>query len=366
MKTVSTIGSAMRDMFLENTQAHTMHFNAGHTEQSFILLPEGRKIEVDHVAYHAGGGALNSARSFALAGHSVKTFCKLGTDAEGAFIKTLLQKHTINIDGIAYDATKHTGTSIIIPCPSGDRAIFVHRGANRTLTSQDIAHTSILSCDQLYATSLSYHAASVLPNLAHEAHKHGISVAVNPGTSQLTTNARSLLDALPAIDIFILNAHEARLFIGELTQSPTPTHQESVASPDIPELLRNNSEIEQPLCFSLRHFFTEITRRGPRIVVVTNGPEGVYATDGNHIYFHPSLKTKVISTVGAGDAFGSMFVSFLLEGAPVADALRAGIINAASVLTAVGAQTGLLTRDQIATQCAALDQSLLQQFVLEK
>src|SRR5439155_20813798 len=108
-------------------------------------------------------------------------------------------------------------------------------------------------------------------------------------------------------------------------------------------------------CFTLEQYFQEILKRGPTIAVVTNGADGVYATDGNKIYFHPSLKVNVVSTVGAGDAFGSTFVGQLAQGKPLQDALRAGIINSASVLQYLDTQTGLLKADELEKRLQKLD-----------
>src|SRR5690348_5266742 len=78
----------------------------------------------------------------------------------------------------------------------------------------------------------------------------------------------------------------------------------------LPELLK------KPLgsattCFTLKQFFNAVHECGPKIIVVTNGAEGVYASDNNSIYFHPSIKINIVSSIGAGDAFGSCFVGQL-------------------------------------------------------
>ena len=42
---------------------------------------------------------------------------------------------------------------------------------------------------------------------------------------------------------------------------------------------------------------------GPKTVVITNGSNGVYVATEKEIIFHPSIKTKVVDTVGAGDSW---------------------------------------------------------------
>ena len=48
-----------------------------------------------------------------------------------------------------------------------------------------------------------------------------------------------------------------------------------------------------------------------KIVVITDGKRGVYAYDGHYLYKCPEFPAKVISTLGAGDAFASTFCGAL-------------------------------------------------------
>jgi sugar/nucleoside kinase (ribokinase family) len=61
----------------------------------------------------------------------------------------------------------------------------------------------------------------------------------------------------------------------------------------------------------------------------------------------PALKVQVAGTAGAGDAFTSTFATFIALGREPEAALRAGTVNAASVVSYVDTQTGLLPRAEI-------------------
>ncbi len=63
----------------------------------------------------------------------------------------------------------------------------------------------------------------------------------------------------------------------------------------VPCLLQTPLISTQP-SLHIRTFFKTILALGPRIVVVTNGAEGVYVAQSNKIYFHPSLGLEVVST----------------------------------------------------------------------
>ena len=82
---------------------------------------------------------------------------------------------------------------------------------------------------------------------------------------------------------------------------------------------------------------------GPKIVVVTDGPGGAYASDGQNYFKMPLYPDPAppVDRTGAGDAFASTFVAALAKGLSLEDALRWGPINSMSVVQKVGAQAGL-------------------------
>lgn len=88
---------------------------------------------------------------------------------------------------------------------------------------------------------------------------------------------------------------------------------------------------------------------GPRIVVITDGPAGAYASDGQNRYKMPLYPDSAApyDRTGAGDAFASTFVAALAKGMSLEDALRWAPINSMSVVQKVGAQAGLLSEQEL-------------------
>jgi len=87
---------------------------------------------------------------------------------------------------------------------------------------------------------------------------------------------------------------------------------------------------------------------GPNIIAITVGKKGVYAYDGQKIYYQKSALAKVINTTGAGDSFSAAFVASLFyQPENIKKALKWGVLNSASVIDKIGAQKGLLTKKQI-------------------
>ena len=355
MKKILNIGSAVHDQFIFYERPYIMEFEEDGQEITYMLLEEGRKVEITKMCHAIGGGALNSAYCFTRLGHTATPCAKIAHDPHGTFIVEQLQAWNIPTTSIAYSDDRSTGSSYILPSPSGNSSILVDRGANLTLNEKDIPLSQLASYDQLYITSLSKDTSHLLAHITQAAHKANIPIAANPGTSQLTSNVDTLIEALPSITILILNTVEASL----LAESFFGTGQKKAAKKmnyELPELLavpiaRGN------VIFTLQDYFQKIHELGPSIAVVTNGEDGVYVSDGKSIYFHPSLPIEVESTVGAGDAFGATFVSQLLHGQSLEDAIRAGVINSAAALEKLDATSGLLDQKELKELVAEIDQN---------
>ena len=369
MKKVLTIGSGIQDIFIKYEGAETLDLHTKEENFAYVCLRAGRKIELQDIKYYCGGGATNSAVSFAHNGFDVEAFFKIGNDKSGDFIVNHLKKENVSTTHIIRTNDAPTGQSFVIPGPHGNSAVLVYRGANITLTQEELPENSIKNANQLYITSLSGPTAPLFIPITQMARKYNIPVAANPGTSQLRAGAEFLKEALGNINILILNSYEAELLMTSLSiKSPSPALHPLVLS------LSKDSEVgpellKKPLGsattrFTLQQFFNTVHACGPQIIVVTNGSEGVYASDTKTIFFHPSIKINIISSIGAGDAFGSCFVAQLLNNKSIEDALRMGIINSSSVIKHLGTQTGLLTKNELEKTCAHLDKKLLQKYPL--
>lgn len=369
---VITIGGATQDIFLTYHGADSITIEKHNNAEHYMLFESGEKIEVDSISYITGGGATNSALSFKRQGFNVTTYCKIGNDHTGNFVLEALEKFGINTNLIHRCNEYETGRSFIINSSLGERTIFAYRGANNHLDLQTLVCENLQEADLLYITSLSNESAAILPTLVACAQNFNIPIAINPGSSQLTKGTESLKLSLKHIKTLILNSAEAHTFMITLINSnesykkalktTEPTSTSSITN-NTPYLL-NNPVAYNNLYFSMQQFFKEILRMGPEIVIITNGANGVYAATKEQIYFHPSIKTEVIDTVGAGDAFGSCFVGSMIQGYSFEDALRRGVINSASVLRHIGAKQGLLTKESLDGQLATLDKSLLQAYPL--
>lgn len=88
---------------------------------------------------------------------------------------------------------------------------------------------------------------------------------------------------------------------------------------------------------------------GPKIAVITDGPDGAYASGEGKLIKMPNYPDPAapLDRTGAGDSFASTIVAALALGEPLETALRWAPINSMSVVQQLGAQAGLLSREKI-------------------
>lgn len=365
---IITIGSATQDVFIVYENAETLHFHTKNGHESFIVLREGAKLDVKELVYSSGGGANNAAFSFKKLGFDVTPCLKIGADEAGNFVLKKLKEAKIPTNLVLQKKNEQTGISFIIPSLEHDRTILAFRGVNTTVTQHEFPFDELKNYDLIYITSLSGNSSKLLPFITQTAKKHSIPVAINPGVSQLSTGAATLKKSLPNIDILILNSSEAQTFMQALQEDQNTNDKmpfkSSKKSSIKPSLFEKGATINNSP-FNIYTFFKRVLSYGPRVVIVTNGAEGVYLATKDAVYFHASLPDGVVNTLGAGDAFGSTFVGMLAMGETIEQALRYGVINAASVIGFMDTKQGLLTKKELEKREKTVDKALLQTFKIK-
>ncbi len=79
------------------------------------------------------------------------------------------------------------------------------------------------------------------------------------------------------------------------------------------------------------------------VAIVSDGPNGVLATDSKSIVRAGMYEdVKVVDRLGAGDAFGSGFLSQWSQGKSLKESIIFASANSTSVVTKIGAKDGIL------------------------
>lgn len=339
-----TVGSATVDVIATVPSADIERMTLQNRHTSFLLLEPGKKVDARSVVRQTGGGAVNAAVSLSRQGFQVAALVKLGSDPDAETILSRLREEGIDTGLVRHSATETTAVSVMIASHDRNAAIFTHRGANRTLEDADVPAEAFTGADLVYVTNLSNASVERFPDILARAKAAGAFVAVNPGILQLTRRTTDFFDNLRNADLFTCNFDEARALVPTLVDRMgwDRRHVQSQDQGPLPELAIEGFHLP------LEDYFKRVHTHGPRFVAVTMGGDGAYLSDAqNGIHFEPTLKVEVVGTAGAGDAFASTLAGSLVRGLPIADAARLAARNAASVVSFIDTQTGLLRLDAL-------------------
>lgn len=348
MKKIFIIGGATQDIFIYYEGAESMHLHNVNSKKSYLLFQEGIKLDVKKIHYSTGGGATNTATGIGRLGLLTSAYFKISDDVAGKFILEELKKLKIDLSNVSIDNSLPTAISFILPSLENNYTALCFRGINSALKIDQEELDILKNYDYLYITSLSGQAASILPELAQKAKENNVLVITNPGTHQFLKYFNQTTQALKFVDILIFNAYEAKNFlqtylhINKINTEPICCKEKNV--PTLIDLffIHNNTKL------TLYNLFNEIFKIGPKIIIVTDGSRGVYVGTPEYILFHEAIKPeKIISTLGAGDAFGSAFIATLAQNKPLEEALVKGIINSTSVIEHIDAKTGQLDSEDL-------------------
>jgi ribokinase len=310
---IVTFGSATRDLFLKSKNFKVIKSGEFETGEG-IGLNLGSKIYLDDLFFATGGGGTNTAATFAHQGFKTAYVGEIGNDPEGEAIKDELKR--LKIKGFVTEDQKHkTSHSVILSVSQKERTILSCLGASPYLNEKDIPFNK-LKARWFYIAPLSGESAKTLLPIIEFAKKNSIKVALNPGKDQLSLGLDGLKNILDAVDVLILNQEEGAKLAG------LPFGQEKEIFKKLDEYVRG-------------------------IAIMTKGPKGVVVSDGKHLYQAGTFKEeKYIDRTGAGDAFGSGFVSGLMRTGKIEEAIRLGSANGTAVVEELGAKNGLLTKSR--------------------
>ncbi|MEK7503855.1 MAG: carbohydrate kinase family protein [Patescibacteria group bacterium] len=311
---IITFGSASQDIYLESEKflpVLSKDFNTG----KGIHLSMGSKIEVRESFLASGGGGTNAAATFANQGFKVAYCGMIGDDSLGGLVIKELKKYGIDTSLIKKTKKMLTNISVILMQSGNDRVILVYRGASDFLDKKDILWDKIKKTKWLYLAPFAGKLTGVTEELVAFAKKNNIKVAFNPGYNQLTLPKKVLHNILSKIDVLILNQEEASF----LTNIPYQKENE---------------------------IFKKIDELSPGIAIMTKGKEGAVVSDGKYLYCAKSLGMKLVDGTGAGDAFGSGFVSGLIQKNDVVYAIQLAMANSSFAIAKIGAKEGLLRKNQ--------------------
>lgn len=328
---VITIGGATLDFFVESSKFNILDFKSIDNTKEYLCLGYGDKIEIEQSSFDIGGGAVNTAVAFSKLDLNTSLLVKTGAGHIGNYLLSKIRSRNVDTSLVVKSKTERTGFSIILTSFEGDRTVLTQRGANSALIQEDLNCEALKKTKAIYCSSLSNNSEKILADIAEFCHENNIKFACNPGNTTISKGIDTQYDFLAHTNILILNKQEASDFTGiiEKSESKYDEKDEKIMNSDVQNIL-----------LTLKKFVKDI-------VVITDGKKGVYVYDGDNFYFANPYPAKVVSTLGAGDAFASTFVGTFIKTADIQKSISLALINSASVVGEYGAQTGLKTYEEL-------------------
>lgn len=354
-----TIGGATVDSIALIASERVERMTMRNAASSFLLLEEGRKTEALEISNHCGGGAVNTAVAMARLGLDVSTIVKLGQDERADTILSKLAAEGVSTRWAARDPSLPTGASVMISSHERDAVIFTFRGANTLLNDKDLRDDAF-GVDLVHIAHLSNQSADCFPKIIAKAKANGAFVSTNPGVRQLSSRPEAALDSLPKIDVLSLNRTEADalvpILVGRFGEGgPALPLKRGEQPPAIVARGLSGGGFE----ISLAQFFIALHKLGLARIILTDGSSGAVASSAAGIVHCPVAPASAVAgTAGAGDAYAATCAAMLAQGASLGEALQAGAVNSASVITHADTQTGLLTAAELKERLAKAQKAL--------
>lgn len=334
---IFTIGGATFDIFVQAEDQSIITFQTPTTKQKWLAFPHASKVRIKEVLETFGGGATNTAITFAGMGFETYFVGMIGKEYGERVIDNLRAKK-VACDYVLQTDKDRTGFSNIINTFDGDRNLLYYAGANRFFTARDLPMEALKQADWIFLSHLA-EKNSKIPSKLQALLKQcpRIKLAWNPGREQIEQGMKAWKELLRHTEVLFLNKEEAAAFTGMAYQlagnkQDDPKQHESSKANFLP-----------PYADDVTGIIKALLKTGVKKVVITDGRNGAQASDGKHNYFCPVVTHRRVDTLGAGDAYASGVTSALMKGFSLKTGLFYGTINAGSVVNLPGAQNGLLT-----------------------
>lgn len=303
-----SIGDSTIDLFVEVDveDAHTVC--TLDNDRCVVCFNYGSKIPVKKMTRIAAvGNAANNAVGSSRLGLKTAIYTVIGSDKDSQETRDILEREGVDISFVVMESDKRSNLSVVLNYNS-ERTIFVYHEDRKYNLPQ------LPGAKWVYYTSVAK-GHDILHNQVPEYIKSsGARLAFNPGSYQLREGLEVLRPLLGITDILLLNREEAQFLVG--------------------------GDIED-----IKGLFQKLKATGPKIVVITDGKNGSYASfDGREVW-HAGIpeSSAVVEMTGAGDAYATGFLVATCKGKELPEAMVWGTMNATSVVQYVGAREGLLT-----------------------
>lgn len=332
------------------------------------ILSPGKLIQMREADVHTGGAVANTGLAMKILGADVILMGKVGKDAFGDMVCNLLKQYDAKSQMIVSD-TESTSYSVILAVPGVDR-IFLHNpGANHTFRADDIPKKALEEAALFHfgypplMRSMYEADGEELVRIMKRAKEAGAATsldmaAVDPDSEAGRADWEKILErVIPYVDFFVPSVEELCYM---LDKKRFEEWQERAAGRDITEILDIGKDVK-PLADQCMNF-------GAKVLLIKCGAPGMYyrtaeksrllkvgaraeldiSSWADKEGFKKSyVPEKILSGTGAGDTSIAAFLTAMLEGYPLEQAMHLSAGTGASCVAAYDALSGLKSFEEL-------------------
>ena len=308
------IGDIVVDAFIELNKDMSDVSQDWDTGRLTLHMPFGSKLPYSNVeVVNAVGNSPNAAVSAHRLGLKSALVTNLGQDRNGKDCLEALRQEGVDTDFVKLHEGKSTNYHYVLRYGPERTILIKHEVFPYSLPDFSVPPKFF------YFSSIGEQGVPFHYEIASYVKDHDTKLVFQPGTFQLKLGYETLKPLYEVTDIFFCNKEEAQ------------------------ELMKTEEQHIPTLLRKLKDF-------GIALPVITDGPNGAFVVDEeNQAWFMPMYPDPKppIDRTGAGDSFSSAFTAAIALGKTPAEALAWGPVNSMSVVQHIGAQKGLLTREEL-------------------
>lgn len=338
------------------------------TKSAGDILSPGKLLNVGAADVHTGGSVANTGLAMKLLGADVSLMGKVGTDAFGDMICSLLETYDL-ADGMIRAKDETTSYSVVLAIPGIDRIFLHHPGANHTFCAEDISREQLEEAVLFHfgypplMKRMYENDGAELVKLMKRAKECGAATsldfaAIDPDSEAGSVNWESILEqVIPYVDILVPSVEELCFM---LDRERFDDWQRRADGRDITEILDIEKDVK-PLADQCMQF-------GAKILLIKCGVPGIYYQTADQMTllkvgqkmelnlaewadrcgFEKSyVPDRIRSGTGAGDTSIAAFLTAMLKGYPLTRAMQLATATGASCVEAYDALSGLKTFEEL-------------------
>ncbi len=251
-----------------------------------------------------GGKALNQSTGVKMLKKEVSIIGKVGKDNEATMIRNHLINHGIDITHLIFDERVQTGKAYIAINKAGDSTITLAKGANNTISPEDIKNEEAAFDNAGICLLQSEVPLETIKAAAKIAKERKAITIFKPATIKTMED-----EYYKNIDIFVPNRNEALL-------------------------LSKKNTVEE----AANYFYC----KGIKNVIITLDKDGALLKNKDGIKYYETKQTNVIDATGGSDAFISALACQLIENKDLDYAIKVANIAAAYCISKFGVSNSMI------------------------